>query len=63
VFGHKLTYFVKHETKGKKCCTEDEVINMLEFLIPMAYSMGFMLFCRSLFVILSFFAIFYIFGF
>ena len=21
VLGHELTYFVKHETKGKKCCT------------------------------------------
>jgi len=33
VFGHKLAYFVKHETKGKKCCTEDEVINMSTHLV------------------------------
>jgi hypothetical protein len=31
--GHELTYFVKHETKIKKCCTESEVITMLEFPI------------------------------
>ena len=33
VLGHELTYFVKHETKSKKCYTESEVITMLEFLI------------------------------
>jgi hypothetical protein len=32
VLGHKLTYFVKHETKGRKLYTENEVISMLEFL-------------------------------
>ena len=55
MFGHQLTYIVKHETKGKECCTEDEVIIMPEFVIPMSYLMGFVLFFRSLFVILSFF--------
>jgi hypothetical protein len=33
VLGHELTYFVKHETKGRKLYTENEVISMLEFLI------------------------------
>lgn len=33
VSGHEFTYFVKHETKGKKCYTEKEVIYVLEFLI------------------------------
>jgi len=54
VFGHQLSYIVKHETKGKKCCTEDEVIIMPEVVIAMSYLIGFVLFCRSLFVILSF---------
>ena len=30
---YELTDFVKHETKGKKCYTENEVISMLEILI------------------------------
>jgi hypothetical protein len=33
VLCHELTLFVKHETKCKRCYTEDEVISMLEFVI------------------------------
>ena len=33
VVSHELTYFLKHETKGKMCYTENEVISILEVLI------------------------------
>ena len=33
VLDHDLAYFVKHETKSKKCYTEYAVISMFEFLI------------------------------
>ena len=33
VLGYELTYFVKHEMKGKQCSTECDVISMLLFLI------------------------------
>ena len=33
VLCHELTLFVKHETKCKRCYTEDEVIGMLEFVV------------------------------
>jgi hypothetical protein len=32
VLAHGLAYFIKHETKDKKCCTENELTSMLEFL-------------------------------
>jgi hypothetical protein len=37
ILGYKLTYFVKHETKGKQCNTEYEVINMLVLLIDKTF--------------------------
>ena len=30
---HGLTYFVKHEAKGRKCYAENEVVSMLELSI------------------------------
>ena len=33
VLGHELTYFVKHETKCKNCCTKNETFGRLELLI------------------------------
>ena len=33
VLGHELTYFVKHQTKGTKSYTENEVSSMFGFLI------------------------------
>jgi hypothetical protein len=29
----ELAYFIKHETTGKMCCTGNEIIGMLKFLI------------------------------
>jgi hypothetical protein len=37
ILGYKLTYFVKHETKGKQCNTEYEVINMSVLLIDKTF--------------------------
>jgi hypothetical protein len=37
VLVHELTYFVKHECKGKRCYTEKEVIGMLEFFLSITY--------------------------
>ena len=31
--GSRVKSFVRHETKGKKCYTENEAISMLELLI------------------------------
>jgi hypothetical protein len=31
--GRDVTYFVKHETKGKRGHTENELVSMMEFLI------------------------------
>ena len=33
IVSHELSYFLKHEAKGKMCYTENEVISMLEVLI------------------------------
>jgi len=33
VLDHELTFFVKHETKCKNCCTENEINGRLELLI------------------------------
>ena len=33
VLDHELTYFIRHETRGKRCFTENEVISMLDFLV------------------------------
>ena len=42
ILRYELTYFVKHEAKGKQCNTEYDVINMLVFLIgkPFFSSLG-----------------------
>jgi hypothetical protein len=37
VLVQELTYFVKHETKNKKCYTENEVISIFVFLIGRAF--------------------------